>query len=110
MFSHNVTLRRFLLRLLVPDQLTQALGNVQTHSASSEESESHQPDHWTHEFFGADSAWMLKHVDDQERREQPQHNAQDSRNYENDFPDHEGPPTGGVIASVLHKRVYREIG
>jgi hypothetical protein len=82
--------------LLVLDQLTQALGNVQTHSASSEESEGEQPDHWTQEFFGTDSAWMLKHADDDEGREQPQNNAQDPSNYEYDFPDHGSPPKSGV--------------
>jgi len=85
-------LRRFLLRLLVLDQLTEAVGNVQTHSASREEYESDQPDHRTHEFFGTDSAWMLKHADDGEGQERPPNNAQDSRNYKNDFPDHEAPP------------------
>src|SRR5262250_2563154 len=44
-------LRRFLLRFLILDQLIQVLGNVQTRSASSKESEIDQPDHVTQEFF-----------------------------------------------------------
>jgi len=96
--------------LLVLDQLTEAVGNVQTHSASREEYESDQPDHWTHEFFGTDSAGMLKHADDGEGQERPQNNAQDSRNYKDDFPDHEGPPDGRRrTASGLDIRVCREV-
>jgi hypothetical protein len=86
----------FLLKLPVPDQLIQALGNIQTRSASGEESESDKSDHGTHEFFGTDSARMLKHGDDHEGRDQSQNNAEDSRNYKNGFTDHEGPQKGGM--------------
>jgi hypothetical protein len=99
-------LKRFLLRLLVLDQLTEAVGNVQTHSASREEYESDQPDHWTHEFFGTDSAWMLKHAHDGEGQERPQNNAQDSCNYKDDFPDHEGPP-GRTASDRVRSRYTR---
>jgi hypothetical protein len=79
----------------VLDQLIPALGNVQTCSASSEESESDQPDHWTQEFFGTDSAWMLKHVNDDKCRDQPQKDAHGPRNYEDDFSDHKNSPKDG---------------
>lgn len=74
------------------DILSGGIRDNEAHSASREEHESDQPDHWTHEFFGTDSAGMLKHADDGEGQERPQNNAQDSCNYKDDFPDHEGPP------------------
>jgi hypothetical protein len=69
---------------------------MQTQSTLREKTECDQPDHWTPEFFGADSAWMLKYADDDECREQPKKDAHDPRNYEGDLTDHEGPPKGDV--------------
>jgi hypothetical protein len=87
---------RVLLRSAALDQLIQTVGNVQTRPASSKESEPNQPDHGTHEFFGADSAWMLKHGDDDEDRDQSRTDAHDPNNYKDKFSDHEGPSQGGV--------------
>jgi hypothetical protein len=99
--SRHGNLWRVLLRLAALDQLIQTVGNVQTRSASSKESEPDQSDHGTHEFFGADSAWMLKHGDDDEDRDQSRTDAHDPNNYEDKFSDHEGPSQGGVNLGQL---------
>jgi hypothetical protein len=63
-------------------------GKVQTEPACREEYECDHPDHWTQEFFGTDSTWMLKHTDDDQCRKQPQEDALDPRNYKGDSSDH----------------------